>query len=610
MARILLGVSGGIAAYKALELVRLATAAGHALRVIQTPASQRFIGAASFAALTGAPVLTDEFERDPARGAFPDQPPPAHEPLSHLELVRNADILVVAPASANTIAKLAAGLADNLLTNAALAATCPLLVAPAMNNNMWAHPATQANVATLRARGAIVLEPGSGRLASQGEQGPGRLPEPATLLEAIEALTRPSAAAPLPALVGLRVLVTAGGTREPIDAVRFVGNRSSGRMGFALASEAAALGAAVTVVAANVALPRDARATYVDVVTAAELQAACAEAFPDADVLLMAAAVADYRPARSFAGKLKKAGEERLRVELERTPDILSGLAAARRPDQTRRRLRRRARRGRGRLRAREARPQAPRRGRRQRRLARGHRLRRPRQRGHDPHRGGRVAHLAGLEVRDRARRARRRRRAARRHGRARAGRLIAAARRAAYPRIMPSDDVYELFQNGTRLLEGHDFHAAAVPLRRARDLEPDKTSIREALGRALFGSQRYAEAVAEFEAIVERAPTNDYALFCLGRSLQQLGRHEEAQQAARARLLPAAGAQGLPPVPRSLARPRRVETARSQRGRTPRSEDGAGAILERQLSLRLRAGGRTGSGRSPAFFVVVRRWR
>ncbi len=335
MARILLGVSGGIAAYKALELVRLATAAGHALRVIQTPASQRFIGAASFAALTGAPVLTDEFERDPARGAFPDQPPPAHEPLSHLELVRNADILVVAPASANTIAKLAAGLADNLLTNAALAATCPLLVAPAMNSNMWVHPATQANVATLRARGAIVLEPGSGRLASQGEQGPGRLPEPATLLEAIEALTRPSAAAPLPALVGLRVLVTAGGTREPIDAVRFVGNRSSGRMGFALASEAAALGAAVTVVAANVALPRDARATYVDVVTAAELQAACAEAFPDADVLLMAAAVADYRPARSFAGKLKKAGEERLRVELERTPDILSGLAAARRPDQT-----------------------------------------------------------------------------------------------------------------------------------------------------------------------------------------------------------------------------------------------------------------------------------
>jgi phosphopantothenoylcysteine decarboxylase/phosphopantothenate--cysteine ligase len=267
MARILLGVSGGIAAYKALELVRLATAAGHAVRAIQTPASQRFVGTASFAALTGAPVLSDEFERDPARGAFPGQAPPEHDPLSHLELVRNADIFVVAPASANTVAKLAAGLADNLLTSAALAATCPLLVAPAMNNHMWEHPATQANVALLRARGVTVLEPGSGRLASKGEEGAGRMPEPAALLEAIGALTRPAATAPLPELVGLRVLVTAGGTREPIDAVRFVGNRSSGRMGFALASEAAALGAAVTVVAANVALPREASVTYIDVET-------------------------------------------------------------------------------------------------------------------------------------------------------------------------------------------------------------------------------------------------------------------------------------------------------------------------------------------------------
>jgi phosphopantothenoylcysteine decarboxylase/phosphopantothenate--cysteine ligase len=335
MARILLGVSGGIAAYKALELVRLATAAGHAVRVVQTPASQRFVGTASFAALTGAPVLVDEFERDPARGAFPGDDAPAHDPLSHLELVRNADIFVVAPASANTLAKLATGLADNLLTSAALAATCPLLVAPAMNDHMWKHPATQANVALLRSRGVTVLEPGTGRLASRGEQGLGRLPEPPVLLEAVEALTRPAVAAPSADLVGLRVLVTAGGTREPIDAVRFVGNRSSGRMGFALATEAAALGAAVTVVAANVALPRDPRVAYVDVQTAAELQEACAAAFASADVLLMAAAVADYRPARSFAGKLKKAGDERMRVELERTPDILSGLAAARRADQT-----------------------------------------------------------------------------------------------------------------------------------------------------------------------------------------------------------------------------------------------------------------------------------
>ncbi|MFP5364658.1 MAG: bifunctional phosphopantothenoylcysteine decarboxylase/phosphopantothenate--cysteine ligase CoaBC [Thermoleophilia bacterium] len=336
MARILLGVSGGIAAYKALELVRLATAAGHALRVVQTPASLRFVGAASFAALTGAPVLTDELERDPARGAFPGDAQPDHDPLSHLALVANADIYVIAPASANTIAKLAAGLADNLLTSAALAATCPLLVAPAMNNHMWAHRATQDNVSRLRARGVTVLDPAAGRLASKGEQGAGRLPEPAALLEAIEALTRPAVAAPSADLVGLRVLVTAGGTREPIDAVRFVGNRSSGRMGFALASAAAALGAAVTVVAANVALPRDERVTYVDVETAAELQAACTAALPGADVVLMAAAVADFRPAASYEGKLKKgSGEDPMRVELERTPDILSGLAAARRPDQT-----------------------------------------------------------------------------------------------------------------------------------------------------------------------------------------------------------------------------------------------------------------------------------
>ena len=336
MARILLGVSGGIAAYKALELVRLATGAGHAVRIVQTPASLRFVGAASFAALSGAPVLVEEFERDPARGAFPGDPQPAHDPLSHLELVANADILVVAPASANTLAKLAAGLADNLLTSAALAATCPLLVAPAMNNHMWAHPATQANVALLRTRGVTVLEPGTGRLASRGEEGAGRLPESPALLEAIEALTQPVASAPSADLVGVRVLVTAGGTREPIDAVRYVGNRSSGRMGFALAAEAAALGAAVTVVAANVTLPRDPRVTYVDVETAAELQAACAAAFAESDVLLMAAAVADFRPAASFDGKLKKTeGAQRMSVELERTPDILAGLAAARRPDQT-----------------------------------------------------------------------------------------------------------------------------------------------------------------------------------------------------------------------------------------------------------------------------------
>src|SRR5947199_277730 len=195
MARILLGVSGGIAAYKALEFVRLATAAGHAVRVIQTPTSERFVGQASFAALTGAPVLTSEFERDPARGAFPDQEAPSHDPLNHLELVRNADALLVAPASANTIAKLAAGLADNLLTSAALAATCPVLVAPAMNNAMYEHPATRANLATLRDRGVAVLEPEVGALGSKGEWGVGRLREPPELLAAVGADYRPATTA-------------------------------------------------------------------------------------------------------------------------------------------------------------------------------------------------------------------------------------------------------------------------------------------------------------------------------------------------------------------------------------------------------------------------------
>jgi phosphopantothenoylcysteine decarboxylase/phosphopantothenate--cysteine ligase len=334
--RLLLGVSGGIAAYKALELTRLATKAGHAVRVVQTPSSERFVGRASFAALSGAPVLTDEFERDPARGAFPGDAAPSHDPLSHLELVHNADAYVVAPASANTLAKLAHGLADNLVTSAALAATCPLVLAPAMNNHMWEHPATRANLDLLRARGAVVVEPGVGQLASKGEWGAGRLAEPAAVLAAVEgALADPFRPAPQP-LDGLRVLVTAGGTREPIDAVRYIGNRSSGRMGFALASEAARLGADVTVLAANVELERDPRVTYVDVRTAQELRDAAVAAFGRADVLLMAAAVVDFRPALSADHKIKKSeGQEQMRVDLELTPDILSELAAARRAEQT-----------------------------------------------------------------------------------------------------------------------------------------------------------------------------------------------------------------------------------------------------------------------------------
>ncbi len=336
MARLLLGVSGGIAAYKALELVRLATKAGHSVRVIQTPTSERFVGVASFEGVTGAPVLTSEFARDPMRGAFPGDPPPAHEPISHLQLVANADAFLVAPASANTLAKLAHGHADNLLTSAALAARCPLIVAPAMNDAMFEHAATQANLALLRERGVRVVDPGVGPLASKGEHGVGRLAEPPELLAACEAAIAATSIPSGASLAGLRVLVTAGGTREPIDSVRFVGNRSSGRMGYALAGQAARRGAAVTVIAANVALPAPAGARVVAVETAAQLADACAEAFSDCDVLLMAAAVADFRPSAPADTKLKKtAADAPDAIALEATPDVLSGLAAARRPGQT-----------------------------------------------------------------------------------------------------------------------------------------------------------------------------------------------------------------------------------------------------------------------------------
>jgi phosphopantothenoylcysteine decarboxylase / phosphopantothenate---cysteine ligase len=330
--RILLGVSGGIAAYKAVEVVRLATAAGHAVRVIQTPTSLQFVGRATFEAVTGAPVLVDEFERDPARGAFPGDPAPDHAPISHLELVRRSDVLCVAPASANTLAKLAQGMADNLLTSAALASAAPLVLAPAMNDRMWEHPATRANLETLRARGATIVAPGTGRLASRGEWGAGRLAEPPDVMAAIErALARPRSGP----LEGLRVLVTAGGTREPIDSVRYVGNRSSGRMGVALAAEALRRGAEVTLVAANVSLPAPAGVDVVPVETAAELDAAAREGFERADVVLAAAAVSDFRPRDPEGSKIAKAGRAGLTLELEPTADVLGGLAARRRPGQT-----------------------------------------------------------------------------------------------------------------------------------------------------------------------------------------------------------------------------------------------------------------------------------
>jgi phosphopantothenoylcysteine decarboxylase/phosphopantothenate--cysteine ligase len=332
MARILLGVSGGIAAYKALELARLATTAGHGVRVLMTPAAKRFVGAASFEGIVGAPVLSDEFERDPMRGAYPGEPLPEHDPIGHLQVAQDADAYIVAPASANTIAKLAAGLADGMLTTSFIACTAPRLIAPAMNNRMYEDAATQANLQTLRERGVVVIEPDAGALASRGEHGVGRLPDPPRLLREIEAvLPRASGA-----WDGLRVVVSAGGTREPIDPVRFIGNRSSGRMGFAIAARAAARGADVTLVAANVALDTPGGVRRLDVETAAQLEQALREGFEEAHVLLMAAAVADFRAADEHGKKLAR--EERaggLQLRLEPTADILAALGAARRPGQT-----------------------------------------------------------------------------------------------------------------------------------------------------------------------------------------------------------------------------------------------------------------------------------
>src|SRR5579884_1605941 len=329
MPRILLGVSGGIAAYKALEAARLAVKAGHAVRVIQTEASNRFVGPASFEAITGAPVLISEFQPDPARGAYPGEPLPERVPISHLALVERAEVYLIAPASANTLAKLAHGHADNLLTAAALAAACPVAVAPAMNNRMYLHPATRANVAQLQARGITVVPPGEGELGSHGEYGVGRLAEPPELLSVCESLLGPRT------LAGVRVLVTAGGTREPIDSVRFIGNHSSGRMGLALAAEAQRRGADVTLIAANVALPPPPSTTVIEVRSAAELARTAAAQFESSDVLLMAAAVADFRPAQPAAEKLKKDQGPPPPLELEPTEDILKSLAEHRREGQT-----------------------------------------------------------------------------------------------------------------------------------------------------------------------------------------------------------------------------------------------------------------------------------
>ena len=329
MARILVGVSGGIAAYKALELVRLATKAGHGVRVLMTEGATRFVGAASFEGIAGAPVLISEFERDPQRGAFPGDPAPAHDPIGHLEVAANCDAYIVAPASANTLAKLAGGIADSMLTTSFLACAAPRLVAPAMNDRMYADAATQANLETLRQRGITVIEPDEGALASRGEHGKGRLPDPAHLLALIEA-ELPTGSRPWD---GLKVLVTAGGTREPIDSVRFLGNRSSGRMGIALAAAAARKGADVTLIAANVSLPEPPGVHRIDVENGEELASAAQAEFPNAHVLLMAAAPADFRASEVAEGKLTR--DDSLDLHLEPTEDILAGLAATKTDQQT-----------------------------------------------------------------------------------------------------------------------------------------------------------------------------------------------------------------------------------------------------------------------------------
>lgn len=330
MANILLGVSASVAAYKALEFARLATKAGHRVRVVQTPSSLSFVGRASFEAVTGAPVLVDEFEGDPAAGRYPGEPAPTEKPITHLEVASRADIYLIAPASANTIAKLSAGMADSMLTAAYLACSAPVVIVPAMNNRMWQNKATQENLQRLRSRGLHVIEPGTGPLASKGEWGIGRLPEATELLNIVESI----AASGVPrGMDGMNVLVTAGGTREAIDSVRFLGNRSSGMMGFALAEECLKRGANVSVIAANISLARNPAINYRDVESAEQMRHAVAELYGGCDLVIMAAAVADFKPKSAATGKIDKS-EDLRQIELERTADIASELGAMRRPGQ------------------------------------------------------------------------------------------------------------------------------------------------------------------------------------------------------------------------------------------------------------------------------------
>ncbi len=320
MSSIVLGVSGGVAAYKAALLLRAFTEAGHDVRVVPTPAALHFVGAATFEALSGNPVTTDVWSDVPE--------------VAHVRIGQEADLVVVAPATADLLARAAAGRADDLLTATLLTASCPVVFVPAMHTEMWLHPATQDNVATLRRRGAVVLPPAVGRLTGP-DSGPGRLPEPADIAALATVVLDHGGDARGTDLAGRRVVSSAGGTREPMDPVRYLGNRSSGKQGWALARVAAARGADVVLVAANVDLPAPFGVRTVPVGTAEELRSAVVAESRDADVVVMTAAVADFRPATVAPAKLKKgSATEPGSVPLVRNPDVLAELVAERLPGQ------------------------------------------------------------------------------------------------------------------------------------------------------------------------------------------------------------------------------------------------------------------------------------
>ena len=317
MAEVVLGVCGGIAAYKACELLRLFTESGHGVRVVPTASALKFVGAPTWAALSGRPVATEVWDD-------------AHE-VPHVRIGRKADLVVVAPATADLLAKAAHGIADDLLTNTLLTATCPIVYAPAMHTEMWENPATRANVATLRDRGAIVIEPAVGRLTG-ADTGKGRLPEPEAIFELARRVRHRGLEFDL---AGRHVVVTAGGTREPLDPVRFLGNRSSGKQGYALAKAAAARGARVTLVAANVTLPDPAGVEIIRVGTTEDLRAAVIKLSGDADIVVMAAAPADFRPASIAQQKIKKTDSGTPEpIVLVTNPDIAAELGANKRPGQ------------------------------------------------------------------------------------------------------------------------------------------------------------------------------------------------------------------------------------------------------------------------------------